>query len=125
MNVETKNIKQYVSSKIGESVRNKDINNVKQTVKQKKNSGRPQDKMLKDVLKELTQKYSLGYMAQPRSDAIFFHLRLVTCIWLYCALQQTYTHYFCFREVLRDCLQQPKTPKYLFWNSCLPKYQAK
>ena len=36
MNVETKNIRQYVSSKIGESVINKDINNVKQTVKQKK-----------------------------------------------------------------------------------------
>ena len=36
MNVETKNIRQYVSSKIGESVINKDINNAKQTVKQKK-----------------------------------------------------------------------------------------
>ena len=72
MNVETKNIRQYVSSKIGESVRNKDINNVKQTVKQKKINGRSQGKMLKDVLNELTQKYSSGYMAQPRSDAIFF-----------------------------------------------------
>ena len=37
MNVETKNIRQYVSSKIGKSVINKGINNVKQTVKQKKN----------------------------------------------------------------------------------------
>ena len=72
MNVETKNIRQYVSSKIGESVINKDINNVKQTVKRKKNNGRSEGKMLKDVLNELTQKYSLGYMAQPRSDAMFF-----------------------------------------------------
>ena len=32
-----------------------------------------------DVLNELTQKYSLGYMAQPRSDAIF-HLRLFICL---------------------------------------------
>ena len=36
MNVETKYIRQYVSSKIDESVINKDINNVKQTVKQEK-----------------------------------------------------------------------------------------
>ena len=85
MNVETKNIRQYVSSKIGESVINKDISNVKQTVKQKKINGRSQGKMLKDVLNELTQKYSLGYMAQPRSDAFFFHLRLLLC--LYYALQ--------------------------------------
>ena len=35
-NVETKNMRQYVSSKIGESVINNDINNVKQKVKQKK-----------------------------------------------------------------------------------------
>ena len=34
-NVETKNFRQYVSSKLGENITNKDINNVKQTVKQK------------------------------------------------------------------------------------------
>ena len=84
MNVETKSIRQYVLSKIGESVINKDISNAKQKEKQKKVNGRSQDKMLRDVLSELTQKYSLGYMAQSRSDAIF-HLRLV--VYLYYALQ--------------------------------------
>ena len=36
--------------------------------------------MLKNVLNELTQKYSLGYMAQPRSDA-FFHLRVKSLLY--------------------------------------------
>ena len=58
MNVETKNIRQYVSSKIGKSVINKDINNVKQKVKTGKINGRSQGRMLTDVLNELTQKDS-------------------------------------------------------------------
>ena len=73
-------------------------------------NGRSQGKMLKDVLNELTQKYSLG------SDKIRCNfVRLYKACYmplLYYALQQTYTHYFCFSEVLGDHLQQPKTPKY-------------
>ena len=48
MNVETKSIRQYVSSKIGESVINKDISNAKQKVKTEKVTGRSQGKMLRD-----------------------------------------------------------------------------
>ena len=110
MNVETKNIRQYVSSKIGGSVINKGINNVKQTVKTEKNNGRSQGKMLKDVLNELTQKYSLSYMAQPRPDAIY--TPKACYMPLLCIAIDLHTHYFCFREVLRDRLQQPQTPKY-------------
>ena len=59
-NVETKNIRQYVSSNIGKSVINKDINNVKQKVKTGKTNGRSQGRMLTDVLNELTQKDSMA-----------------------------------------------------------------
>ena len=77
MNVETKNIRQYVS--YSESVINKDINNVKQTIKQKKINGGSQGKILKDVLNELTQKCSLGYITQPRSDA-FSSFCFTSCV---------------------------------------------
>ena len=46
MNVETKSIRQYVSSKI--SVINKDISNAKQKEKTEKVTGRSQGKMLRD-----------------------------------------------------------------------------
>ena len=48
MTVETKSIRQYVSSKIGESVINKDISNAKQKEKTEKVTGRSQGKMLRD-----------------------------------------------------------------------------
>ena len=55
MNVETKNIRQYVSTKFGKTVINKDINNVKQKFTKEKVNGRSQGKILDDVLNELTQ----------------------------------------------------------------------
>ena len=59
MNVETKSIRQYVSSKIhvGGSVINKDISNAKQKEKKKKTEkadGRSQGKMLRDRCTEWT-----------------------------------------------------------------------
>ena len=58
MNVETKSIRQYVSSKIGESVINKDISNAKQKEKTEKVEDHKVKCLEIDVLNELTQKYS-------------------------------------------------------------------
>ena len=58
MKVDTKNIRQYVSSKFGKTVINKDINNVKQKLTTEKVNGRTQGKILEDVLDELTEKDS-------------------------------------------------------------------
>ena len=54
MNVETKRIRQYVSSKIGESVINKDFSNAKQKEKTEIVTGRSQGKMLRDRCTEWT-----------------------------------------------------------------------
>ena len=67
--------------------------------------------MLEDVLNELTQKYSLGNMAQQ--DQMQFFSPKACYMPLLCITIDLHTlRYFCFREVLRDHLEQPLTPNY-------------